>query len=176
MSSLPKSFLTADQYLELDRASELRHEFYDGEMVAMSGGTLEHNLITQNLVRLLRQQVRPRGCQVYSTEVRVQVNASRVYTFPDVVVTCGGTKTLDGRRDTILNPLVIVEVLSPSTERHDRTRHAPGERLSLHRRRAIAAPRARRGHAASHHRRRGVAEPRGEHRRHRDRAREQNDR
>ncbi len=122
MSTLPKGFITPEQYLELERTAEYKSEYYDGEMVAMSGAREAHNLITLNLARLLHDHVRSRGCRVYSLDVRVQMNAARTYTYPDVVVACGEREFLDSRRDTLLNPTVIFEVLSPSTERHDRTR------------------------------------------------------
>lgn len=122
MSTLPKSFLTEEQYLELEREAEFRHEYNDGQMFAMSGAREGHNLIVINLVGNLRQQLRSQGCRLYSNDMRIRVSATGMYTYPDVVVACGDRQFLDGRRDTLLNPVVIFEVLSASTERYDRGR------------------------------------------------------
>ena len=116
MSTLPKSFLSEEQYLEIERAAEFRHEYLDGQMYAMSGAREGHVLIVGNLLRVLRPQL-PR----YTNDMRVRVSA-RVYTYPDVVVACGDRQFLDHRRDTLLNPTLICEVLSESTERYDRGR------------------------------------------------------
>lgn len=122
MSTLPKSFITPEQYLELERAAEFRHEYYDGEIVAMSGARESHVLISGNIFAVLRPQLRDRGCRAYVVDMRVRSGTGRAYTYPDVAVACGERQFLDGTRDTLLNPTVIFEVLSPSTERHDRTR------------------------------------------------------
>jgi Uma2 family endonuclease len=122
MSTLPKSFLTPEQYLEFERASEFRHEYYNGEVVAMSGAREAHTLIAGNIFASLKAQLRGHGCRVYMVDMRVRTTASGAYTYPDVVAACGHREFLDGIRDTLLNPTVIFEVLSPSTERHDRTR------------------------------------------------------
>jgi len=122
MSTLPKSFITPEQYLELERAAEFRHEYYDGEMVAMSGAREAHVLITGNVFATVRPQLRQCGCRAYIVDMRVRAGSGRAYTYPDLAVACGERRFLDGTRDTLLNPTVIVEVLSPSTERHDRSK------------------------------------------------------
>jgi Uma2 family endonuclease len=122
MSTLPKSFLTPEQYLELERDSETRHEYYDGQMFAMAGAEEPHVVLVANLVTSLNTQLRDRDCRVYSTDMRVNVSATGLYTYPDVVVACGERRFLPGRRGTLLNPTVIIEVLSASTERYDRGR------------------------------------------------------
>jgi Uma2 family endonuclease len=121
MSTLPETFLSEEQYLEIERAAELKSEYFDGRMFAMSGAREGHNLISGNVFSALRQQTRPRGCRVFMNDMRVRVSG-RMYTYPDVVVACGERKFLDGRRDTLLNPTLICEVLSASTERYDRGR------------------------------------------------------
>lgn len=121
MSTLPKTFLTEEQYLEIERAAEFRHEYLDGQMYAMSGAREGHNLISGNIFANLRQQTRPRGCRVFTNDMRVRVSG-RMYTYPDVVVACGERQFLDARRDTLLNPTLICEVLSDTTERYDRGR------------------------------------------------------
>lgn len=122
MSTLPRSFITPEQYLELERLSEFRHEYYDGEMVAKSGAREAHNIITVDLTVALHRELRNRGCRAFVNDMRVQADEARAYTYPDVIVACGERRFLDDTRDTLLNPTVVFEVLSPSTERHDRTK------------------------------------------------------
>lgn len=106
-------------YLDLERRSEVRSEWLDGEVVAMTGGSREHNLIVGNLVGELRAQLKRRPCEVYPSDLRVRVPAG-LYTYPDVVVACGEPRFEDEHRDTLLNPTLLVEVLSRSTEAYDR--------------------------------------------------------
>jgi Uma2 family endonuclease len=120
MSAQSQPRLTPEEYLELDRASEFRNEYYNGRMYAMSGGTHPHAIIIGNLIFELKSALKKRPCIVTPSDVRVRVTESGLYTYPDVVVVCGEPKLLDGRRDTLLNPALIIEVLSPSTERYDR--------------------------------------------------------
>ena len=122
MSSVPKTFLTPEQYLEIERKAEFRSEYYNGEMFAMAGTKRPHNLIKTNLTIQLGNQLRSRPCEVYSSDSRVLVAPTGLYTYPDIVVVCGEPRFLDGEFDTLLNPTVIVEVLSPSTEAYDRGR------------------------------------------------------
>ena len=120
MSANPKHFLTAAEYLAFERKSEERHEYYDGEIFAMSGASRRHNLVTVNISGELRQQLKGRPCETYSADMRVFVPATGLYTYPDVVVVCGEPQFQDDEFDTLLNPTVIIETLSPSTERYDR--------------------------------------------------------
>ena len=122
MSSLPKTFLTPEQYLEIERKAEFKSEYHNGEMFAMAGARLPHNLITTNVTSELRQQLRLRPCRVVSSDQRVLVAPTGLFTYPDVVVVCGEPRLLDSELDTLLNPTVIVEVLSPTTEAYDRGR------------------------------------------------------
>lgn len=122
MSTLPRTYITPEQYLDIERRAEFRSEYYDGAMFAMAEATGDHMLIIRNLVTALDPQVRPRGCHVYFVEMRVRVSPSGLYTYPDVVVACRERQFLDERRDTLLNPTVIIEILSESTERYDRGR------------------------------------------------------
>ena len=116
MSTLPKTFLTPEQYLKAEREAEYKSEYYQGEMFAMAGAGEAHNQLVTNLVIGLGSQLRSRPCRVYSNDMRVRVSATGLYTYPDVVVVCGERRYLDDRRDTLLNPSLLVEVLSPSTE------------------------------------------------------------
>jgi Uma2 family endonuclease len=112
---------TAAEYLSLERAATLeRSEFVNGHIYAMSGASREHNLITVNVSSLLNTQLRGRPCEVYTNDMRVQVNVTGAYFYPDVVVVCGEPQFQDANVDTLTNPTVIIEVLSPSTEGFDR--------------------------------------------------------
>jgi Uma2 family endonuclease len=122
VSTQPKTFLTPEEYLEIERKAEYKSEYCDGEMFAMAGAGEVHNLLVTNLVAGLHQQLRSRPCRVYSNDMRVRVHATGLYTYPDVVVVCGERRFLDDRRDTLLNPSLLIEVLSPSTEAYDRGR------------------------------------------------------
>lgn len=120
--------LTSEEYLALERAAERKSEFLAGEMFAMAGANESHNLIATNLSRELSTQLRDRPCWVYGSDMRVKVSATGLYTYPDVTVVCGERQFEDARRDTLLNPTVIVEVLSSSTEAYDR-----GEKFAQYR-------------------------------------------
>jgi len=120
MSSVPKTRLTAEQYLATERAAQFRSEFYRGEMFAMVGASRKHNLIAGNVFGELHRQFKDRKCEVYQSDMRVKVNATGLYTYPDIVATCDEPRFEDAHVDTLVNPKVIVEVLSPSTELWDR--------------------------------------------------------
>jgi Uma2 family endonuclease len=122
VSTQPKTFLTPEQYLEIERKAEYKSEYFKGEMFTMAGAKRAHNQLVAHLVRELDQQLRSRPCDVYPSEMRVYVPATRLYTYPDVTVVCGEPRFLDDQRDTLLNPGLVVEVLSPSTEAYDRGR------------------------------------------------------
>ena len=120
MSAQPIPRMTPERYLEADRAAEFKSEYYDGQMYAMSGGTHPHGILICNFAAELRQALKLRACTVSTTEVRVRVSSTGLYTYPDIVVVCGDPAYADDQKDTILNPIVIIEVLSRSTEAHDR--------------------------------------------------------
>ena len=120
MSSERKTHLSPAEYLGLERKSEIRSEYLDGDMVAMSGGSREHNLIVTNFARELSTQLKGRPCEVYPSNMRVKVSVTGLYTYPDVVVVCGEPQFEDANVDTLMNPTIVVEVLSDSTESYDR--------------------------------------------------------
>ena len=120
MSSQPSGRLTPEEYLALERKASHRSEYYRGEAFVMSGASPAHVLIVSNLVAALHGQLRQSPCSVYSTDLRIKVAATGLYTYPDVVVICGELQFDDDLRDTVLNPTLIVEVLSDSTRDHDR--------------------------------------------------------
>ncbi|HHY54840.1 MAG TPA: Uma2 family endonuclease [Chloroflexi bacterium] len=122
MSARAKVYISPEAYLAAERAGEKKHEYYAGEVYAMAGASERHNLVAMNIGASLHSQLRRRACNVYPSDMRVKVSALGFYTYPDISVVCGAPQFEDARRDTLLNPLVIVEVLSPSTENYDRGR------------------------------------------------------
>jgi Uma2 family endonuclease len=120
MATWSSSILTEAEYLDFERQSEIRHEYLSGHIYAMDGVSREHNLITGNVAAELRSQLRGRPCETYSNDMRVRISGNGLYTYPDVVVVCDNPIFLDDHRDTLINPLLIIEVLSPSTEAYDR--------------------------------------------------------
>ena len=121
MTSQPKTYLTPEEYLAFEREAEYKNEYIDGEVYAMTGASRRHNLITFNIAGALSPQLRGRLCEAYASEMRVRI-PKRGYVYPDGVVVCGEPQFEDGHLDTLLNPTVIIEVLSESTERYDRSK------------------------------------------------------
>jgi Uma2 family endonuclease len=122
VSTQSNSFLTPEQYLEIERKAEFKSEYFNGEMFAMAGAKRVHNLLVAHLVRELDQRLRSRPCEVYPSDMRVHMPATGLYAYPDAVVVCGEPRFRDGEEDTLFNPGLIAEVLSPSTEAYDRGR------------------------------------------------------
>jgi Uma2 family endonuclease len=120
MTSQPKDLLTPDEYLAIERKAEFKSEYYAGEVFAMAGASRQHNLIVSSIIRLLGNQLLDRECNVYPSDMRVKIVKTGKYTYPDVAVVCGTEQFEDQYRDTLLNPAVIVEVLSETTEAYDR--------------------------------------------------------
>jgi Uma2 family endonuclease len=122
MAALPqmKSVLTPEEYLALERQAETKSEYWQGEIYAMSGASRWHNLVAFNLAVVLGPQLKHRPCEAYSSDMRVKVTRAGLYIYPDVTVVCGKAEFEDRELDTLLNPTVIIEVLSPSTEAYDR--------------------------------------------------------
>jgi Uma2 family endonuclease len=119
MTSQPKSYVTPEEYLAFERQAEYKNEYIDGEIFATTGASRRHNLITVNLAAALNPQLRGRPREAYVGEMRVRI-PKRGYVYPDAVVVCGEPQFEDGHLDTLLNPTVLIEVLSDSTERYDR--------------------------------------------------------
>ncbi len=121
MQPEPKPHLSPEEYLALDRTAQERSEYLDGEIFAMSGGTRAHSLIAGNLLATLHREVSSRPCEIYNSDMRVKVASTGLYTYPDLSVVCGEPSfDPDGQQDILLNPILLVEVLSPSTEAYDR--------------------------------------------------------
>lgn len=112
--------LTAEQYRELERSAETKHEFFEGQVYSMAGGTYAHAQLIGNLTGELYQALGDRPCRVLTTELLVRTGPQGLHTYPDVVVIRGEPKFADDRKDVLLNPAIIIEVLSKSTEAHDR--------------------------------------------------------
>ncbi len=122
--SLPQSTLrlTEAEYLQMERAADFKSEFFDGEMFAMAGGTPEHSLIATNVAREFGNRLRGRPCVAYNSDLRIKVEATGLNTYPDLSIICGPLQFSEGTNDTAVNPSVLVEVLSDSTEAYDRGR------------------------------------------------------
>jgi Uma2 family endonuclease len=120
MPSQAKARLTAEEYLAIERQASCKSEYLDGEMFAMAGASRRQNLIALNIGAELRTQLQQRPCEVYTSDMRVKISRTGLYTYPDVVVVCDEPRFEDTDVDTLLNPIVLVEVLSPSTADYDR--------------------------------------------------------
>ena len=116
----PQVGLSPEEYLARERRAEVKSEYHDGEVFAMSGASRAHNLIVTNFVRELSLRLRDRDCEVYPSDMRVKVDPTGLYTYPDVIVVCGEPAFEDEHIDTLLNPTLLIEVLSESTEASDR--------------------------------------------------------
>lgn len=121
--------MTPGEYLDLERRSEVRSEFIDGHMLAMTRSSLRHSLVTGNFLGELSTQLRGRTAEVFGIQLRLKVSYTGLYTYPDIVAVCGEVQLEDEYLDTLLNPTVIAEVLSDSTEAYDR-----GEKFAHYRR------------------------------------------
>ena len=115
-----KSYVTPSEYLAFERAAEYKNEYLDGVIYAMTGASRRHNVITLNIGGELRASLRGRDCEAYVSDMRVRISAANLYTYPDVVAVCGEPEFEDAEVDTLLNPSLIVEVLSKSTASYDR--------------------------------------------------------
>ncbi|HWD18707.1 MAG TPA: Uma2 family endonuclease [Verrucomicrobiae bacterium] len=121
--------LSQAEYLRLERAAEVRSEYYDGQTFAMAGGSRWHSVIKSNLIRELGNQLKKSRCVVYDADLRVKVEMAGLYTYPDVSVACDEQRFEDERQDTLLTPTILIEVLSESREGYD-----PGKKSEMYRR------------------------------------------
>lgn len=122
MSSIAAAdtYITPEAYLASERRAKYKSEYIHGEILAMSGASRAHNIITVDMTTELNIQLRPHGCEIYSGDMRVRTSRTGSYFYPDIVVVCDKPRFEDNVFDTLLNPVLIVEVLSPSTEAYDR--------------------------------------------------------
>ena len=121
MSAVPKRKLTAAEYLAIEKKAEFKSEFFNGEMFAMAGASRHHVDVTSNLSGELHARLKGGPCRVRGNDQRVLVNSTGLYTYPDLLIVCGRPEYTADDSDTLTNPRVVIEVLSPSTERYDRT-------------------------------------------------------
>ena len=121
-------YITPEQYLAMEESAEIKHEYYQGEIFAMAGGSNNHNLIAGDVHTRMNLSLTPKGCFAYMTDMRLWIKANGLFAYPDVIVVCGEPEFYPDRDDTIANPVVIVEVLSASTKNYDR-----GEKFKLYR-------------------------------------------
>lgn len=122
MSTELRPYLTPEEYLATERLADYKSEYYGGEIFAMAGASEAHNTLCVNISGEFRSQFRGRACRTYANDMRVRVAANGLYTYPDVIAVCGERRFDDREQDTLLNPTVIVEVLSPTTELYDRSK------------------------------------------------------
>lgn len=120
MTPQPKRYLSEEEYLVFEESSSIKHEYYDGEIYAMTGGTEAHNSLSGNTYASLHAQLRKRPCKVYNSDQKIKVLATGLHTYPDITVVCGEPVFMERPRLRLTNPTVIIEVLSPSTEGYDR--------------------------------------------------------
>jgi Uma2 family endonuclease len=120
MTVKPDVRYTPDEYLKMERDAACKSEYFNGEIFAMAGASRKHNLITMSISSRLYQQLRKKECEVYANDMRVKVSSTGLYSYPDIVVVCSPPLFDDALSDSLLNPDLIIEVLSESTEAYDR--------------------------------------------------------
>lgn len=114
------SFISEEEYLAQERVSDMKNEYFQGEIFAMAGASERHNLIVSNIIGELHFQLKKTPCRVYPSDMRLKVQATGLFSYPDVMIVCGDIEFSDDKQDTLKNPDVIIEVLSKSTEGYDR--------------------------------------------------------
>lgn len=112
--------MTEEEYLAFENASETKHELIDGYIYDMAGGSENHSLISANIVTSLNIQLRKKPCKVHGSDLRVKAKGKASFFYPDITVVCGESKFTDSSIPSLLNPILVIEVLSPSTEKMDR--------------------------------------------------------
>ena len=117
---LTQTHYTAEEYLALERCASYKSEFHDGQIYAMTGASRKHNLVSGNIYRELSLQLKKRPCEAYINDMRVKAAKAQGYHYPDIAVVCATPQFEDAHVDTLLNPTLLIEVLSPSTEAFDR--------------------------------------------------------
>lgn len=122
------NYVSPEQYLEMERASEEKHEYYKGEIYAMSGASRRHNFIAKNLNTLILPFLKDKSSDMFGSDLRVHIPENSLYTYPDFSIICGEWQTIDDEKDTVTNPSVIIEILSKSTRDYDR-----GTKFTLYR-------------------------------------------
>ncbi len=123
-----KQKISIGEYLEMENASSEKHEYYKGEVFAMSGAKVPHVIITGNIFATLKQKLKGKSCQPFGNDMRIHIEANTLFTYPDVSIVCGDIITLNNDEYNVLNPSVLIEVLSKTTKNYDR-----GDKFKLYR-------------------------------------------
>ena len=123
-----KQKMSVQEYLEMENAADEKHEYYKGEIFAMSGAKVSHVIISDNILTVLKQKLKSKSCKPFGSDLRIHIEANTLFTYPDISIVCGDIITLNNDDYNVLNPAVIVEVLSKSTKNYDR-----GEKFKLYR-------------------------------------------
>jgi len=121
-------YYTQEEYLAFERQALEKHEYYKGEIFNMAGASINHNKLLMNFIGETRNFLKGKSCDVFGSDLRIHIPSNTLYTYPDAVIVCNDLETLDNEADTILNPVVIIEILSPSTQSYDR-----GDKFMLYR-------------------------------------------
>ncbi len=123
-----KKFYSIQEYLEMENATLEKHEYYKGEIFAMSGASARHNIISINIIGILVNALKGKSCQPYGSDMRIHIPENTLFTYPDISIICGDITISDEDENTAIGPTVIIEILSPSTRNYDR-----GEKFMLYR-------------------------------------------
>ncbi len=123
-----KKFYTQEEYLAFERASLEKHEYYQGEIFDMAGAGFAHNKIQKNFIIEVGSFLKGKACDVFGSDLRIHIPSNTLFTYPDAVIVCGNLESIDNEKDIAVNPVVIVEILSPSTQSYDR-----GDKFMLYR-------------------------------------------
>ena len=123
-----KEKISIKEYLEIENSATEKHEYYKGEIFAMSGAKVAHVIMSDNILTVLKQKLKGKSCKPYGSDLRIHIEANTLFTYPDISIICGEIITLNDDDYNVLNPSVIIEVLSPSTKNYDR-----GEKFKLYR-------------------------------------------
>lgn len=121
MQPKPQTHLTPEEYLAIERKADFKSEYYNGEMFALAGASEKHELIRGNTFAAIHQLVKGKPCKVYSSDIRIWIEKAGLYTYPDISIVCGKPEFIDSNVDTLKNPVTVIEVLSDSTEKYDRS-------------------------------------------------------
>lgn len=121
MSAAPKRRKSLEEYFVIERSAQFKSEYFDGEMFAMAGASAAHHFIKDNLIMELGNRLKGTNCRTLSSDQRIKVERTGLVTYPDVMIICGKVELSTDDQDTITNPVAIMEILSPTTERYDRT-------------------------------------------------------
>ena len=126
--ALSYNYISQEEYLETERAALEKHEYYQGEIFAMSGASVNHNIISVNLISELKTKLKGNGCRLYGSDLRIHIPKNTLFTYPDISIICGNPNLTDDKFDTATNPSVIIELLSKSTRNYDM-----GQKFTLYR-------------------------------------------